>query len=129
MKAHIKQPYTKQGQKALDREIKSQLAEYDRKNMYEVDAMVLWVLYEKFGFGKKRLKQFFDCFNTEIKALIDRYQLDDKDDACEIKALIDRYQLDDKDDAWICTRKLKDAGIDIEQWEREAEEKENGKNK
>ena len=111
MKAHIKQPYTKQEQKALDREIKSQLAEYDRKNMYEVDAMVLWVLYEKFGFGKKRLKQFFDCFNTEIKALIDR------------------YQLDDKDDAWICTRKLKDAGIDIEQWEREAEEKEKGKNK
>lgn len=106
MKAHIKQPYTKQGQKALDKEIKNQLAEYDRKNMYEVDAMVLWVLYEKFGFSKKKLRLFFDSFNTEIKALIER------------------YQLDDDDDVWLCTRKLKDAGIDIEQWERETDEKE-----
>lgn len=106
MKAHIKQLYTPQSKKALDKEIKKELAEYDRKNMYEVDAMVLWVLYEKFGFSKKKLKLFFDSFNTEIKDLIDRYQLD--------------YE----DDAWLCTRKLKDAGIDIEQWEKEAEERE-----
>ena len=105
MKAHIQRTYSAEEKKALDMEIKKQLAEYDRKNMYEVDAMVLWVLYEKFGFSKKRLKQFFDCFNSEIKALIDR------------------YQLEDKDDAWLCTRKLKDAGIDIEEWEKEAEEK------
>lgn len=38
-------------QKAIDAEILRQCAEYDKKNADEVDAVILWLLHEKFGFG------------------------------------------------------------------------------
>lgn len=44
--------------KAMDLEIQRQLAEYDRKHLIEIDAMILWVLHERFGFGPKRLRQY-----------------------------------------------------------------------
>lgn len=37
--------------KAMDLEIQRQLAEYDQKHLVEIDAMILWVLHERFGFG------------------------------------------------------------------------------
>lgn len=46
-------------QKAIDAEILRQCAEYDKKNANEVDAVILWLLHEKFGFGKKRLRARF----------------------------------------------------------------------
>lgn len=42
--------------KAMDMEIQRQLAEYDRKHIREIDALVLWELREQLGFGNKRLK-------------------------------------------------------------------------
>lgn len=85
----------------MDMEIRRQLAEYDEKNTLEIDAMVLWVLHSEFGWGEKRLKKFWDCF------------------ADELKALTDRYVMENTDTVWLCTRKLKDAGIDILQWSKE----------
>lgn len=41
--------------KAMDLEIQRELAEYDRKHLAEMDALILWVLHEQFGFGAKRL--------------------------------------------------------------------------
>ena len=100
-----KRPYgmdlTANERKAMDAEIKRQLAEYDKKHGLEIDALILWVLNDEFGFGPKRLRRFYDCF------------------ADSIKALIDRYELDDADGIWLCTRKLKDKGIDIEAWHNE----------
>lgn len=84
--------------KAMDMEIKRQLAEYDRKHAIEIKAITLWVLHEQLGFGEKRLKRFHDGFDAEVKALLER------------------YQMDAEDDVWLCTRKLKEAGIDIEKW-------------
>lgn len=43
--------------KAMDMEIQRQLAEYDRKHIREIDALVLWELREQLGFGNKRLKK------------------------------------------------------------------------
>ena len=37
--------------KAMDLEIQRELAEYDRKHIAEIDATILWVLHEQFGFG------------------------------------------------------------------------------
>lgn len=37
--------------KAMDMEIQRQLAEYDRKHIREIDALVLWELREQLGFG------------------------------------------------------------------------------
>lgn len=104
MKAHLPTSLTNTQKKAMDAEIRKQLAEYDRRDAEEIDAMVLWVLYSEFGFGEKRLRRFFDKFTSELKALTDRYVMED----C--------------DTVWLCTRKLKDAGIDISEWLAESEQ-------
>lgn len=54
-----------------------------------------------FGFGKKRLRAFYDSFSTELDALVKR------------------YEMGDEDKAWLCSRKLKDYGIDISTWNKE----------
>ena len=91
--------------KTMDMEIKRQLAEMDKKNMEEVDAVVLYVLMTEFGFGEKRLRRFHDTF-------------------CEqITALVNRYEMDSDDDVWLCTEMLKRRGIDINQWNKELESK------
>ena len=87
--------------KAMDLEIQRQLAEYDRKHLVEIDAMILWVLHEQFGFGAKRLKQYYDSFRASTNALIER------------------YQMDIGDDVWLCTQMLKRIGVDVEQWHKE----------
>lgn len=86
--------------KAMNMEIQRQLAEYDEKHMREIDALILWVLHTQFGFGKERLKRFYDGFSDSMHDLIDR------------------YSMDVSDNVWLCTKQLKDAGIDLEEWER-----------
>ena len=87
--------------KAIDAEILRQCAEFDKKNEHELDALILWVLHEKFAFGKKRLRRFYDSF------------------AAELDELVKRYELGDEDRAWLCTYKLKQCGIDIAAWNEE----------
>jgi len=87
--------------KAIDMEIQRQLAEYDRRNALEIDAMILWQLHKQLGFGVKRLKRFYDNF------------------ALAMDALIKRYEIEDSDKLWICTYKLKEIGVDIEKWNNE----------
>lgn len=36
-----------------------------------------------------------------------------------IDALVKRYEMGDEDKAWLCSRKLKDYGIDISTWNKE----------
>ena len=91
--------------KAMNIEIRRQLAEMDKKNMEEVDATVLYVLMTEFGFGKKRLRRFHDTFGEQITALVHR------------------YQMNSDDDVWLCTEMLKRRGIDINQWNKELESK------
>ena len=57
----------------MEIEIQKQLAEYDQKDTQEIDAIVLWVLRQTFGFGKKRLKRFYDNFIPAIEELVRRY--------------------------------------------------------
>lgn len=89
-------------QKAMDIEIKRQLAEYDKKNSMEIDALILWLLHKEFGFGKVRLRRVHDRFNEALDQLLKR------------------YEMDDKDGPWLCSFKLKEElGIDLEEWGRE----------
>ena len=91
--------------KAINMEIRRQLAEMVKNNMEEVDATVLYVLMTEFGFGEKRLRRFHDTF-------------------CEqITELVNRYEMDSNDDVWLCTEMLKRRGIDINQWNKELESK------
>lgn len=84
---------------ALDREVRKAIAEYDAKNAMEIDAMILWILHEQFGFGPKRLKRFHDNFITELRALTDR------------------YELPKTDTPWLCMHKLEQYGIDLNEWD------------
>lgn len=87
--------------KAMNMEIKRQLAEWDIHHAREIDAMILYVLHTKFGFGEERLKRFYDGFSDSMHDLMNRYG-DDTDDTI-----------------WVCTEQLKDLGIDLEVWEHE----------
>ncbi len=87
--------------KALDIEIRKVVNDYNTKNSRELDAVFLWVLHQEFGFGKERLKKFY-------ARLIPAMQ-----------KLADHYEMDDEDQVWLCTYKLKEYGIDLEQWEKE----------
>ena len=90
-------------QKALDIEVRKAMAEYDRKNENEIDALILYILMSEFDFSVKRLRKFYDCFTPSLDALCERYEMTDKDD-----------------DIWLCTHKLKEHGVDIEQWNKDA---------
>ena len=90
--------------KAMDIELKKQLAEYDKSHATEIDAIILWQLHKQLGFGPKRLKRFYDEFGLEIKALLSR------------------YELEEGDRAWLATHELKEYGIDLEKWDKERNE-------
>lgn len=102
MKSH-RARLTLSQQKALELEVHRQLAKYDKDHAKEMSSLILWGLHVEYGFGKNRLRRFYDTFNDNINALVKR------------------YQLDNADDVWLCTRKLKEIGVDIEQWDRESE--------
>ena len=66
----------------------------------DFDAVVLWVLHEKFGFGQKRLKMFYDCFNELYKELKTLYQLG-------------------SDTPFVARKKLEQIGINLDKWQEE----------
>ena len=51
--------------KAMDMEINCQIVEADRRYADDIDAMVLYTLHVHLGFGKKRLRKFYDAFSAE----------------------------------------------------------------
>lgn len=90
--------------KALEIEVRKMLTEYNQKNELEMDALILWQLHTQLGLGKKKLWDFYRNIYPEFKKLNER------------------YDMDISDTTWLCTHKLKDYGIDIEQWRKDAEE-------
>ena len=72
---------TAEQRKIMKAEIRKELAEHDRKHAYEIDAIVLWVLMDVFGFGEKRLKRYFDEFGKQLNALIKYYEMNEEDEA------------------------------------------------
>lgn len=87
--------------KAMDLEIQKELSQYERKHINETDAIALYVALETFRCSKKKLKEYYIGFDTLFRELLDR------------------YEMDVSDGAWLCTRKLKQMGIDIEEWAKE----------
>lgn len=94
---------------AMLAEIDRQLIESNHNNNVEIAARVLWVLHEEFGFGKDRLKRYFDAFDKTLNDLDDYYQMEEKDEKL------------------LCTYKLQSIGVDISKWEQEAKVKEKKK--
>ena len=73
--------------KAMDMEINCQIVEADRRYADDIDAMVLYTLHVHLGFGKKRLRKFYDAFSAEHDRLIQYYQMPD-DYTCLFKDLL-----------------------------------------
>lgn len=104
---------TKDEQQAMNIEIKAEskrvFAEMARNHENEVDAVFLWWLHKKKGYGKKSLKEFYDDFEKEMDALAER------------------YETEDGDQLWLCTALLKEYGIDLEEWRKEKDEQQKKK--
>ncbi len=60
-------------------EINRQILEHDTAFSLDFDSTVLWVLHVCFGFGKKRLRRFWDAFAQEHDRLREYYQMDPED--------------------------------------------------
>lgn len=86
------------GKDAMNQEINRQILELDKRFTLSLDAMVLWALYSHYGFREKRLKDFYTILFTEHKRLTEYYEMG--------KDYPEIY-------------KLKQKGIDVEQWYNE----------
>ena len=101
MKALIPAKLSKSQRDAMNREINRQILENDEKFAMDADASVLWTLHTVFGFGKKRLRRFYEenlKMHNEMREF---------------------YQLNTDETFWLCRYKLKNYGIDIEEWYKE----------
>ena len=100
--------FNKAEQKALEMEFRKEMAEYDRKNADEVDAMVLWILHVVYGFGPVRLKRFYGWFHREMQMLMDRYEMEECDQVWLCTHMMDNY--------------LSTYGESLDDWRKEIEE-------
>lgn len=89
---------TAKERKAMDIEIKKQIAKMEREHATALDALVLYALHKHLGWGKTRLRRFYEAFTAEH----------DK--------LITHYEMMDDDNAWLAEEKLKEIGVDVAAW-------------
>lgn len=83
------------GKEALQTEIHNRLVEQERKVSIDIDTSVLWVLHVKYGWGKQRLKTFYNALFEEHRNVRQFYGIDD---------------------VYPERMKLKERGIDVEAW-------------
>jgi hypothetical protein len=100
MKARIPWKPTKKEQKAMREEINRQIMEADEQYSLDLDAMILYTLHVHLGFGKKRLREFWEAFQREHDNLVKHYQMPGEF-------------------TWLCHHKLKEIGVDVEEWSKE----------
>ena len=93
MKAHIRQPLTASQKRTLLEEANRQCIEYEKQHEAEQVCRSLWVLHKYFGFGAKRLNEFYKHYMAETHELVKH------------------YEMKPEDDLWLCMRKLHDAGF------------------
>jgi hypothetical protein len=89
---------------AVDLEVGRLIAEANRKNAANFDALVLYVLMAYYGWKKKRLKRFWLAFCKEHKALCDRYEMHGVGDS-----------------TYLAHQKLAEIGVDVAAWYKELE--------
>ena len=100
---------SKAEEKALDIEVRKAIAENGEKYYADLDAALLYYLHIKYGFGLKRLREFWEGFSIVRKETTEHYLLESNDDV-----------------NWLCKQRLKEIGVDVEQWLAEDEKKGKG---
>ena len=101
MKARVPwQPSNKQ-RKVMKAEINKQIlmanAQYDE----DIDAVVLFTLHSHLGFGKKRLRRFWEALQQNRDDMVKHYQMPDY--------------------PFICHKVLEEIGVNIKEWSKEIE--------
>ena len=88
--------------KQVLREVNAELAKATDRFYYDEVTVILWVLHETFGFGRDRLKRFYDNYsrvNNQLK---------------------EHYAMQDNDLHYLTEKLLAGIGVTIEEFEREA---------
>lgn len=100
---------SKAERQALNIEVKKAIVENEEKYRADLDAAILYFLHTEYGFGVKRLRDFWDGFN----------KLHDD--------IVHDYMIDSDEAAWVCRDALKRIGVDVKAWYEEdlRKEKEN----
>ena len=90
-------------QKAMDREINRQLGDYIVKHEKNIDAAILYALhtFPKAKYGKERLREFYDHFQPVLASLLKH------------------YEMSSDDTYFLCDMKLKEIGVNLDEWRRE----------
>lgn len=83
------------GREAMMHEINQQILDKDKAYQLDIDTMVLWTLHQCYGWGAARLKKFYVAMMKEHLRMRKFYELDD--------LYPERH-------------KLKEKGVDIEDW-------------
>ena len=108
MKARIPYKMTSAERKIVKEEINRHILAAEEKYTNDFDAMVLYTLRMHLGFGKKRLRRFYEAFFAEYQRFIKFYEMPD-------------------DVTWLCDRELKKIGVDVKQWNEEMNNDKNRK--
>lgn len=89
-------------QKALDIEAKKTVARWGREITLDIDAFMLYTLHTEFGFGRDRLRRFYDAVVPQFEEIFQWYEAEDTKDA-----------------GHAARSRLKHIGVDLEAWEKE----------
>lgn len=84
---------------ALENEARKMVARNARSFAKDFMSIVLWSLHEKYGWGRKKLLDYYYSVMPSVQALKDHYEMQDTADT-----------------AFLCTVKLKDlTGVDMDE--------------
>lgn len=106
MKAQTNRKLTANEQKALNKEIDRQLQIQAEKHGCNMDATVLLTLYLHFGFGKEKLREFWEKYSETEKTLFDYYY----NTPLTAEGVRERE--------FLATYELKGIGVDVEYWRK-----------
>ena len=94
-RGHMKVHMSPEEKRAIEKEIEDQFADFVADHLLEIEALMLYQLRKQLGFGKKRLKRFYDGCHPTIYDLFVQTTLNPNKDTF--------------------TKALKDYGFDIRQ--------------
>lgn len=90
MKAKIPHQLSSQQQKALEAEIRRQCVDVTKQYELDLDTIAIYILHTKYGFGKKRLQEFYMALHEERKQIQAYYKGERNDNTAEVAM---RYRL------------------------------------
>lgn len=101
MFARYKIPLSPGQRKAEKREIAELVKQVTESTALELEAIFMWAAHEKWGKGKKSLREYYDFV------------------ADNIESLVNHYEVGEDGRKFILLYKLKEIGVDLEAWHRE----------